>query len=103
VSVEFIGPFEKWSVVEDGWEVPYLEALPLPGGNVSLTLDRRYGLDLTVAEADRFIPFLAQAIAVASGYACHPTKDQEPVQLPMSRPRRLLNLELNESVSYEAH
>jgi len=74
------------------------------GGMVSLTLDRRYGLDLTVDEAERFIPFLAQAIAIASGYASHPSSEsQQPTELRRSMPRRLHDLSLNESGLHEAH
>jgi hypothetical protein len=98
-SVEYVGPFERWSVVVDGSEVPLLDAQPLPGGRVSLTLDRRYGLNLTVADAERVVPFLAQAIAVASGYACHPTNGQEPVRLSVTRPRRMVGLEWEESAN----
>jgi hypothetical protein len=32
-------------------------------------------LDLTVAEAERVVPFLADAIAIALGYTCHPRAD----------------------------
>jgi len=98
-SVEYVGPFERWSVVVDGWEVPLLEAMPISGGMVSLTLDRRYGLDLSVTDAERIVPFLAQAIAIAGGYACHPTQDQEPSVLPVTRPRRLVGLDWVDSAS----
>jgi len=27
MTVEYIGPFEKWSVTVNGWEVPLLDAL----------------------------------------------------------------------------
>lgn len=104
MSVEYVGPFERWSVTVNGWEVPLLDALPIPGGMISLTLDRRYGLDLTVEEAERFLPFLAQAIAVASGYACHPSDEShEPTLLHRAKPRRLVSLSSDELDSYEAH
>lgn len=74
---EYVGPFQKTYVVQDGRQVPFLEAWHM-GDRVSLTLDQRYGLDLTVAEAERVVPFLADAIAVALGYTCHPRTDEEP-------------------------
>jgi hypothetical protein len=42
---------------------------------IYLSLDNRYGLDLTVAEAEQVVPFLADAIAIALGYTCHPGAD----------------------------
>src|SRR5258708_7248607 len=71
-DVEFIGPFEHHDVVVNGWRVPFLEATPQNGGKVLLCLDRRFGLDLSIAEAERILPFLADCIAVASGYTAHP-------------------------------
>lgn len=91
-DVEYIGPFERWAVVVDGWEVPHLDAIPVPGGKVSLSLDRRFGLDLSVADAERIIPFIAHAIAIAEGFACHPSREDEPTKLSTVRPRRLISL-----------
>lgn len=102
MSVEYVGPFERWSVVVDGWEVPLLDAQPLPGGKISLTLDRRFGLDLSVADAERIVPFIAQAIAIASGHACHPSHSDEPVRLSTVRPRRLVGLE-DDSLLGQSH
>lgn len=70
--VEYVGPFEHYDVVVNGREVPYLRATPLDGGEVHLTLDRRLGLTLSLSEAERFVPFLADALAIAHGYTCHP-------------------------------
>jgi hypothetical protein len=86
-SVEFIGPFRYHDVVVDGWQVPHLRATPLIGGRVHLNLDRRLGLDLSVEEAERFVPFLADCIAVAHGYTAHPGPElPEPVvRLPFVR------------------
>ena len=76
--VEFQGPYEHHEVVVEGRVVPFLRADPLDGGHIDLTLDRRFGLVLTVAEAERFIPFLAHAIAVGLGYTSHPSAEREP-------------------------
>jgi hypothetical protein len=78
MSVEYVGPFDSHDVVIDGRQVPYLRATPVDGGKIDLTLDRRFGLLLSVAEAERFMPFLAHAIAVAAGYTSHPSADDEP-------------------------
>jgi hypothetical protein len=77
MTVDFIGPFESHDVVVCGRQVPFLRAHPQDGGHVHLNLDRRLGLTLTVAEAERFVPFLADAIAVAMGYTSHP-REGEP-------------------------
>ena len=84
-KVEYVGPFQTTHVVYGGRQVPLLEATILNGGKISLSLDRRFGLDLTVAEAEKVVPFLAEAIAVAMGYACHPSASEEPVPLPPFR------------------
>jgi hypothetical protein len=47
------------------------------GGEIHLTLDRRLGLTLSTEEAERFIPFLADAIAVAAGYTSHPDAERD--------------------------
>jgi hypothetical protein len=74
-SLSFPGPFEHHEVVVAGRSVPFLQADPVDGGQIDLTLDRRFGLMLTVEEAERFVPFLAHAIAVALGYTAHPVVD----------------------------
>jgi hypothetical protein len=76
-SVDYLGPFEHHDVLVKGRQVPFLRATPLDGGQVDLTLDRRFGLVLSVAEAERFVPFLAHAIAVASGYTAHPSAERD--------------------------
>ena len=93
MSVEYVGPFERWAVVVDGREVPLLTMRPYPGGRVALSLDGRFGLDLTVDEAERVIPFLAHAIAMAAGYASHPSASDEPVALPAMEARRVTRLD----------
>jgi hypothetical protein len=75
--VEFVGPWHTHDVVVEGRRVPYLEAAPVDGGMVDVMLDRRYGLLLTVEEAERVLPFVANAIAVAAGFTCHPTAERD--------------------------
>ena len=77
---EIVGPFQSHRVIVDGRRVPFLEALPVNGGKISLLLDGRYALDVTVADAEAFIPWIADAIAIALGYTCHPRPGKEPVR-----------------------
>jgi hypothetical protein len=89
--LEFRGPYESHDVVFKGRQVPFLRADLLDGGRIDLTLDRRFGLVLSTAEAERFVPFLAHAIAVARGYTCHPSAEKEPNSRdPFPRVRPLL-------------
>lgn len=69
------GPYKDCLVTVDGWTIPFLEAAPVNGGIIDLVLDRRYGLALSVMDAERIIPFIADAIAIALGYTCHPRAD----------------------------
>jgi hypothetical protein len=75
--VSFPGPFSQHEVVVDGWwwAVPHLHAQPTGENDesVMLILDNRLAITVSVEEAERFVPFLAGAIAVALGYTgCHP-------------------------------
>jgi hypothetical protein len=76
---EITGPIETRHVIVDGRRVPFLEAHPMSGGTISLLLDSRYSLDISVADAETFIPWIADCIAVAMGYTCHPRRGKEPV------------------------
>jgi hypothetical protein len=74
--VEFVGPFQHHDVVVEGRQVPFLQASPIDGGMIDLSLDRRFALLLSASEAERFVPFLAHAIAVALGYTSHPDAER---------------------------
>jgi hypothetical protein len=76
-SVDFLGPFESHIVVVNGREVPHLQATPLPGGRVFLSLARQVAVELSLQEAERLVPFIADAIAVGMGYTCHPSADMD--------------------------
>lgn len=87
--VTFPGPFRHHDVIVDGWRVPFLEAHPAEEDRTTLVLDRRLGIDLTTDEAERLLPFIADAIAVALGYGAHPRGDMPlPEQRPHPSPRR---------------
>jgi hypothetical protein len=91
--VSFPGPFTHHEVVVDGWAVPLLQAQPTGENDesVMLILDKRLAVTVSVEEAERFVPFLADAIAIALGYTCHPNEDAEQplVKQPQPRPVRM--------------
>ena len=95
-SVSFPGPFQQHDVVVAGWKVPLLHAQVHDGGRLTLVLDNRFGLELSVAEAERVVPFIADAVAVALGYNSHPSADDP---LPLARglhpkPQRVFDVDL---------
>jgi hypothetical protein len=77
---QIVGPFQSHRVIVAGREVPFLKAHPANGGIINLILDDRYALGVAVADADRVIPFIADCIAVALGYTCHPRPGVEPMR-----------------------
>jgi hypothetical protein len=77
---EIVGPFAAHWLVVHGRQVPFLDAHPANGGKITLTLDQRYSIDISVADAETFIPWIADCIAVAMGYNCHPRPGSEPVR-----------------------
>ncbi len=82
-SFDLVGPFEYHRVRVYGREVPLLTAQIHDGGMMTLVLDGRLGLELSTPEAERVVPFLADVIAVAMGYASFPSEDcPEPVRRP---------------------
>ena len=92
-TVSFPGPFSHHDVVVDGWQVPFLRADMIGEDRVNLLLDDRYSLDVSAAEAERFLPFLADAISIALGYPCHPRGGSAaPARNPHPRPARMLSI-----------
>lgn len=101
--VSFPGPFRHHEVVVDGWSVPFMEALMGPDEDrVTLLLDRRYGVELSAEEAERLVPFIADAVAIALGYPSHPRGDVCPERLPHPRPVRTMNIARIEPDAQEA-
>ena len=92
--VAFPGPFEHHDVVVDGWRVPHLQAHLRGEQHVHLVLDRRLGIELATAEAEKMVPFLADAIAVAMGLGAHPRGDdrRQLERAPYPRPERVVDL-----------
>ncbi len=62
--------------------------------HVRLILDDRIGLDLSVAEAEKLMPFLADSIAVALGYGAHPRENMKslPERAPHAAPRKVVRV-----------
>jgi len=92
--VSFPGPFTHHDVVVNGWRVPYLQARMTTEDRVTLVIDRRLGVTFSVEEAERIVPFVADAIAVAMGYGAHPD-DSTPrprPRAPYPRPERIVDL-----------
>ena len=80
-----------WSWIKS--KVPLVQAHPTGenDGQVMLVLDNRLAETFTVEEAERFVPFLADAVAIALGYTSHPNEDTEQplVKQPQPRPVRM--------------
>ena len=95
-SVSFPGPFTHHDVVVNGWRVPYLQAHVTAEDRVMLVIDRRLATELSVEEAERVVPFVADAIAVAMGYGAHPDENtpRPPPRAPYPRPERVVDIEL---------
>lgn len=72
-DVQSVGPFDHYETMVNGWTVPGLQARYQDDGSVSLTLDRRLGIDVPADLAGQVIGFVADAIAIALGWSCHPT------------------------------
>lgn len=91
-AVELIGPFRSTKVCLNGYQVPYLDACPVAGGKVLLTLDDRYMIEVDVADLDRWVNFIANCIAVASGFTAHPGTEGAPNPIPRTPYRRMIGL-----------
>jgi hypothetical protein len=72
-------PFTSCHLSVDGFQVPHITANPLAGpsdGLINLTLDHRFGITTDKEEIQKWMPFVAHAMAVASGYSCHGENSQ---------------------------
>lgn len=67
LTPEIIGPFSVWYLSVDGHQVPYLTATPNEDGTFGITLDNRFQVTCSQAELDKWLWFLANAMAVAAG------------------------------------
>ncbi len=94
MAVTFPGPFNHHDVVVHGWRVPYVQAHMQGEDRVVLVIDRRLAAEFSADEAERVVPFVADAIAVAMGYGAHPREDTpRPLpRAPYPRPERVVDL-----------
>ncbi len=92
--VSFPGPFAHHDVVVDGWRVPYLQAHIVDEDRLMLVIDRRLATEISVAEAERLVPFIADAIAVAMGYGAHPNQSapRPLARAAYPRPERVVDV-----------
>jgi hypothetical protein len=92
--VTFPGPFQHHDVVVNGWRVPFLEAQLSGEDRIVVTLDRRFSVQMGTEEAERMLPFIANAVAVALGYGSHPRAESEPPleRVPYPRPVRMTEI-----------
>lgn len=63
-----VGPFESYAIRLEGRRIPGLEGKPLADGTVNLILDGRYCINLPAGTAGDVAWFVAQALAIGSGY-----------------------------------
>lgn len=72
MGVEFRGPrLPHYEFVVDGYRVPNVTAVPVDGG-WNIIVDRRIALFVTDEdEIKRWLPLLANGMAVAAGYTKH--------------------------------
>jgi len=78
-GTELVGPFlPKWKVVSYGHAVPNLSATMQPDGqNAWLILDERFMIEGPIEEIQKWVPFIANCMAVAAGYSCHGENSRE--------------------------
>jgi hypothetical protein len=71
--IEIVGPFQEYKVTLDGFRVPHINAIPMPDDQVEIVLDGRFGMEGPVSreEFNRWLPILANAMAISAGYSCH--------------------------------
>jgi hypothetical protein len=92
MAVAFPGPFSHHDVVVKGWRVPLVKAHLTAEDRVMLVLDDRLAAEFSTEEAERFVPFLADAISLALGYPSHPDGETEYARSPLPRPTRALDI-----------
>lgn len=90
MGTEIHGPFvPEYRVTLHGYRVPYISATPCEDGRVDVVLDHRFAMPEPIAreEFDRWMPILANAMAIAAGYSCHGENcgPVNPFQTRMSR------------------
>lgn len=71
-GTEFHGPFSgSMKISVDGIIVPHIRAKIVHEDLAALCLDDRYELIVPKEDAEKWLPFLANCMAVSAGYASH--------------------------------
>lgn len=71
--VDLFGPFahgNHYEVMVEGQSIPGIKVYETDDGQLSVTLDGRFGVTTTRDELERWAWFIANAMAVAAGYTC---------------------------------
>ena len=90
-GTEMVGPFAlpDYKITVHGYRVPHIMAHLKAGteGRWVLVLDERFMLEVEDDEVRRWMPFLANAMAVAAGYSAHGENSQpvNPYKVGMMR------------------
>lgn len=71
MTTEYHGPFQRiyYKITIDGFKVPYITATKLQNGSWSLLLDERFEIEVSEAEIDRWMWWIANAMAISAGYS----------------------------------
>lgn len=63
-----VGPFSEWRVIVEGRQIPRLTGEKLDDNLTTLTVDRRFSIDVPDAIAPQVAWLVAQALAIGEGY-----------------------------------
>jgi hypothetical protein len=94
--VERVGPFNEsyYKITIGGYLVPYIKAYKNIDGSWTLLLDGRFAIDIqNEEEIQRWVWWVANAMAIASGYSCFGA-NSAPIDLFN---RQLIGLSQNET------
>ena len=78
-GVDLVGPLAtapRYVPVVDGFKVPYLEVRECLDGWEVICDGRHCIPHLKLEEVQRWLPFIANAMAVAAGYPCHGSREK---------------------------
>lgn len=69
-GVKIIGPFvAEYRLTVRDFRVPYMSAFPMQDGSWNLVCDERFMIECTDDELRKWLPYLADAMAVAAGFS----------------------------------
>ena len=70
--IEYIGPFQDYRAVLNGYEVPLVNARETPDGReCHISLDGRFCIVVPAELGEQVIWMIANAYAIGAGYSCH--------------------------------